>query len=372
MEFNPILEHQRIGKILDPEVQAAEKDIFFSERIKQREDLATLGGLLIEEVMAGASEAKIAEIFEGFADSGFADYQITAFKKAIKEFGRRRKIMERLINDQTDEEILEKIFSVKLKPGQKIKIIKGALALHFVLPDEVYNIVASRRGLDPEGSGGLYFGGRAKGYRRAIDENLSIGRDRHYADRIKLHEETHALYELLKSSLLESELSEVFKRSFFSNEEAAALAGEISRTKKSESKKNFIFQFWRNYITKNSDSLKNEIFAYAREDFRGDNRVADILSSSRANGGIYDYFERDQKRLTDFLSRGLIPEDLELVKQSTESFFRLEYRPYVLKSITALKKVLRYGFTIEQAMIYLLDTRLDKWPKEVDFLVEKK
>src|SRR3989338_2386417 len=168
------------------------------------------------------------------------------------------------------------------------------------------------------------------------------------------HEEQHAL-----------------NRWFEKETERQTYVGELEKAK-SDGEREFSLKGLLRVIRESKlESAKNELLAYFKEG-RGGVAIFDTLTTPTEKGGLYDYFAGAKKFWRDYFLNILGREHEKLIERSIKAVFELEYHDLLRGGIAAFVILKSNGFSTDQAIGFLIGEPLEKWPKVVRRILEKR
>ena len=356
--FSPTLEAEMIRAMRPGEDQNQAKREFHEKRLEQKTSIATLASLMIELVVANP-KINPQELYQLLADHEkemrLTGEQKRMFRELISEFNRRQTDV-RAFEEKglTPEEIFEWHFF--RKPLKTPKVFFGGISVHFILSDADFDHVSHQRKRADGNvlrSGGFFWRARP-----------DVTASRSYSEKINLavlrHEETHALKHMVDSVIGINRFSLEFHK------KADVLKKELAKTKNPESALHLARQILGLYISANSESIKDEIFAYLREDVRAQNEIVSILTRAEDHLGLYDYTLRDRESFRNFLGTSVTPDNRHLIEKEVLEKFQQTYKVLVKEASDAAIRLAReFKYTPEQIFFFLNDVPLTLWKKEV-------
>ncbi len=396
--FNPIEQHDKLQYTENLPDHNEIKEVFFAERMHQRENMAVLGGLLIEEAMLeqdGSSPGALRETFSAYKDEvGMAGYQEEIFKRVIQDYGRRKEAMDQLMA-RSPEEIVSEAFGVAPKEAPVVR--RGAFTVHLLLDAQdmrgikdlpwelggvggIYFAPQPKKGLQhPRYSGVISVGRKSRnffvadpGATRMKGNPTSLSgqmfgerRSGYFVDgggiedeSIRRHEETHAIYSLLMTGIDASgELQRHLKQTRPAEKSFSSVLAAVRTGAAPELLAEELQRYVKGRLKLDGKIIGNELFAFLRE---GQDVGATIKLFSDPRG--YSFARPYHDLLTKSLERAGTPtEKRQGILDQLDKAFRREFR----LAANAVQSLVGQGQTIEQAMVFLIDRPLVDWAQEV-------
>lgn len=334
------------------ELPKHETESFWIERAKQRIGIATVAALILEEVLSrpeSTEEELLALVMEAGEELSLADYQHSIAKDLVRSATRRR---HRISSFQEKFPSPEKHFQdvTRVHPMEHVERSFHTLTIHFKIDPESYKRV---RLSSNELSAGFFMPSRPeytfqKGY---------LG-----DDGIRIHEETHALYFMLREVLQKHLGEERLERPYPD-------LGKMVKRIQHEQMDTLIKAFARAYILAASDRIKDEILAFSRQAPRSQRQTVNTLLQPADERGLYDYFHRVRERADTQIRRTFPADQAHWALTVLDEELRKQQKRLVEDGVAAVKTLLqRHHFTPEMVLFYLSDSPLERWPKETDLL----
>lgn len=344
-EFDPRFEHEMLG-YAPPEDKAERVREFERQRLEQRIGIATVGGLVIETIVRepDTPRQQLLDTFEEYrGELRLAGYQRALAKELIAEYSdRHRRVSDLYGTEEDDRERFRRLFP-RFKDARTVSVAKRPANLHVVVDPKTYEALG---------------GGDSSGFFRPADRLYTFERSTYRGgqESTMLHEEQHAVFDLLTRTAEKRLGKSVFRR-------AVPDIGEVERRSAHEGERQVVSKYVRSLVTADGDRIKDEILAFTRS---ADISPGQLLKILTADGNGYDYWERAREELTAYLSKGRHPGEAEdAVEAARADFERSRHRLTAsgIEAVRALKTEL--GFNHWQATLLLFDRPLERWPEEV-------
>lgn len=350
--FDPPFAHEALKQLPKPERLQKERE-FWEQRARQRVGIATLAGLAFDEFFDRPDEPK--EYFMSLMTGAreelkLADYQIVIARHMVEAFVKRREKIQKLRAKFPDDASLFEHASYVKDPQARVTMRPASI--HFQVPSKTYERI-SRRGAE-EGMSGGFFNGSKPEY--TFENGLRSG------DLIMIHEETHALYHMLREVLSRDLKTSWFERPYPDLE-------KTWRRAKNEGLERPLLEYVKERVLASADRTKDELFAFTRENNRNPNTVIKTLTKSADQKGLYDYFARTREALEKEIVTVLTGDKKDRALAIIKTNFKDQQERLIRQGLDALTTLTeRHKFTIMMAMFYLSDVPLESWQREVRIL----
>jgi hypothetical protein len=372
--FNPEYEVQQILKAPSNERKA------LLETFKKKQSYQQSGIVEMEENIVGVirnnpdiPNAKLLSIMDEYSHKyGFSVDQIDEIKLTLESYEKQRARINSLRNQYpTDLDLFRAAFGYE--PKGKIKIEDGVIAfevtLHSeedvaIIHSEKYKILINKK-LEPgdtliwasewELNSAKEIGGFFQPGETFIEnsDGLFLFTKHTSPQAVIVHEEQHVIYNFFQGPLEDSSYR------------VADLKTRLSTTTESTEQISAIRDFLKAYRTDYSDTgTANEILAYTKMGSANDS-IENILTRPRSEGGLYDFYLEDGRKIRSFLSMRPLNNDVFLVLDEiiAEELGNDAYMSLVQDSLGAYKILEAKGFSKDQAVILLQNEPITRWPK---------
>src|SRR3989339_1285742 len=351
--FNPELAIE-LTKMQPEHLRRDAMEAFHAERISQKEGIALIGGEVLDTIFAQPG-IKLSEletmIREQGQDAGLSSKQVDVGRALIKEYGKRRDRLDGLKKqDLAPNDLFKQLVHLKspLKSHERVSLDWRTFVVNFRVPDSVYT---SLRGINK--------GDRSAGFFDRKRPHITFQRQSTYSKTVATHEEQHSMYHLVREVLSKRLSKTIFERP------RPKVKDFVDRFR-NEGPYRPAEEYIQQEIRSNTDRIKDEIFAFTREDARSPKEIATVLLKSETDGGLYDYFEDERRSLENMLKSA--GKDTETIKDVVKLFFD-EHQEVVKDAVAAIRKLKEEeGYTFHQAFLFLMDVPVELWTKEVDRL----
>lgn len=338
----------------------------------------------------------------GFNETSGGDETFNLAERTLKEYvSKHAAVREARKNFPNDSKLYKYLFDKE--PVGKVKVIEGPMMLYVCCENiEDFEYAAektdSKEEMDSKDSTDSYKDTEGMFLGDSIHENLggcicienssSRGIENAPDKNTYDHEEQHAFYDMIW-------------RNFYDN---FSTEGEIASAKTIEEKRLAIQRKLRDIReTEADDSARDEILAFMKEHYENPkslrteikeafknylteyNKISKIialikyfqapkvnryaggvygsLTTSKQEGGVYDYLgDKIESQVTEIESL-MSPEDSTLIKEMVEKIFVTEYKQLLISSLQSFIKIKQKGYSIDETIAILQTYSLRDWNK---------
>ncbi len=291
----------------------------------------------------------------------FSPNQIDIIKSMILEFEERHLNVNSFYKKYKGDPyiIFNKIF--KTHPAGKIQIKKGPISLAFICSDltdyarihsgnfsGILSEDISRQDLsNANDSGGIYTYTAPLDLEYLSSTIIGVNGDGEYAQNTILHEEQHAL-----NNIYESKIQTIERKYFYLNLYSASNI---------EDAKKIIKAYCNGIIGQAAERAKDEIIAYKTTN--SDNSyILDILTRSKKDGGLYDYFDVDDT-LENIRNNIKSFDNSQAPLDIAKNIIIYKYKDLIEEGIFAFDLLKSKGYEFQSIVALLMQYPLNKWKK---------
>lgn len=341
-----------------------------TEHIKRREEFKSREKNIIDQMRVIASaRCELQEIIKTNPDISDDDLktkfisrterfnlsprQIDLANKAIDKYV----IMHKSVSEYRemfpdDRDLYQAVFGCL--PEGRVEVKVGPMTLYFICYDakDYARIYSGQTNPDEETvrtarlSGGVFKSGISikdvSGV--IIAENRFGVPPMYYSDKVYIHEEQHAIHRLFEKPM-----------------SVASYDTTVFKETDPEIKKMLILRYFR-FIREGigEHRVADEILSF-KKDGQNNAIIINSLVKSEEEGGLYDFFKNEKKRLLDKF--GEIPEIDSLINK----VFVTEYQEMISKALSAFDELTgTLGLSKEEAIAFLTMISIRYWPKMVE------
>ena len=383
--FDPEKEVEKMKKLPRESKRAAIAE-FKNRWARQKEGLATTQEIIIKAIRKNP-DAPLNELCDYVIKAvelfGFTEKQKDLAKSFLGRYVEKHKFIKEIRKQFFDDiDLFEDFFG--RKPLGKIEVLEGPISICF----RVYNkkdfaylyspAFLERRSptkkeiQESEDSGGFFIeesrAHRLKGvvFIESVDAKEDFIED---SKNVFNHEERHIINFLFEKP---------FKGTPVYENEVDKISMRLKMAENDNERRLVIRQYFL-YIRTDFDNLaKGEIIAYLTD---SDNYFDDyfleeiifVLTGSKKDGGIYDYYSRDRSiirkyafnDITKIIGRKFMP----LIRSVVNEVFVDEYKNIITEAVNSLKSLRDKKYSKEQIIALMQNEPLRKWRKVVDRLI---
>jgi len=351
--FDPIMQAELVRRGIG-EAEPLSRD-FWIQRHEQKLGIAMAGSIAIERFFEDPDVDErlfTRSVLEEVMEAHPAEYQESIVKSTLHEcFDRRRKIAKLRDKYPDDRDLFRAIFRYQSMGRQREEGIQATLrplTIHFRMDLPLYQKLWNREGFD---SGGFF--------NRSMPE-VTFAKGLHSSETTLVHEETHAIYHLMRNIL-----SKALKKSIF--QPRAPSEEDLFRRMKTDFEGS-LDAFLRARLFADGDRIKDEIFAFTRQATRNRQSISSSLTRKSQDKGLYDYYAWDLKRLKESLGGRLQGEERVRALAFVETRFPVMHKQLVNDALKTLHVMMENkGLDTMTAFFYLVDIPLEKWSQELEW-----
>lgn len=390
-----------LGKVFNPEAEkilkaskqerGAALEKFKKEWVEQKEGIATMQETLTK-IIRENPDAPLEKLCKAAADINLAlDLKLTDQQKEITELvlekyvEKHNKIKETREKYPNDRELFKALFG--RYPKEKIEVIKSPIILYFRVYLNDYAYIHSGAFLRKESLSRdeINLADQSDGfplpwvnYLTSELDGVVVLEKVHGENNTKIimsHEEQHIINQLFQKTFQESQIEEgkikidIKRIKFF--------AGRLRSARTDDKRQSLLtdcFSLIRDEVF--SEMGRDEIFAYLQEDkhkHKSPLEIYEILTKSKNQNGIYDFFEEKKKKIfKPFKKSGIYKQYSLLIKNTAEEVLKNQYHQLLKNGIEAVEDLQKYGYSNDKIIAFLMNESLTKWPKVVERLLGAK
>ncbi len=343
-------------KVLPESDRAERAPQFWTERTKQRKEIATVAALVLERVFQepdATEESLLALVREFSEDIRLAPYQEKIARDLIHASRKRRLEILQLRKQYPEDTNLLRRAHPRGTQGSvhRVSAVVRPLTIHFRVNEKTYQQMCEKT--NAEKAGGFFEkSGKLFTYQRGIYEREST----------LLHEEMHALYDFFKGHL-----SKHLHKSLFLRPEPSM--DRLQKRIRAEGVSRPLRDHLTELLHASADRIKDELFAFSRAATK-EGKISSYLLQPKDKQGLYDYFDRALTFLTIAVAAYTTSEeDYRCAREMIEEEFPKMHRRLIEDGLSAMKTLsVHKKWTFMEVAFFFVDVPLERWPDEIRLL----
>jgi len=377
----------------DKETRTEKLENYKTELIRQKEGIAEIQNDLEKQIRENPDlpqEELMKTVLNKAPEYRLSENQLKLFKETLNKYEKTHQAIREARKKYPDDKELFKACFGK-EPEGAIEVIESPITLYFRCRDLkdyawIYNDKCSTPEKQKLTKSDIQRASMTSGFSvsgcliPSLKNTIAVEKPKEETGvpssikQIFQHEEQHTIYRLFSNFELKTYIdivNKIFTELFDKKEIQDKIAKEFQDKKPPKLLVSYLKSIRRGF----ENSAKSEILAFLKEDSPFLDIVGHLLRPW-AEGGCYDYCEKNKEQLDKTLKEKLMPEIFDKNKKTIRNIFEQilvgEYQKEIINSIDAVKELEQMGKSRDEIIHLLITEPLSRWDKLVKRIQETK